>query len=178
MREKQKMSDEKQKIEPGSHKTKIRNWGLRETKSGNVQAYIGFANGATFFQMVGSNETGDEILARTLTLCGFKGADLPDLFEDDALDKNREIEIFVKYTPDKETGKPQMQVYVNDPGKQMKGAMDKKGASAKLKELKVSLKKELKVAQSEVELPEVESKKEETKAAETDHADSDEEIPF
>lgn len=174
------MSDDKKtKIEPGTHKVKVRNWGLRETASGSIQAYIGFSNGATMFQMVNVNDTGDEILASALTLCGFKGKDLPDLFEDDALDKDREVEIFIKYTPHKETGEPQMQVYVNDPGKQMKGALDKKGAMAKLKEMKVSLKKELKTAQSEIDLPKVENKKEDTKMNEpVNNTDDEDDIPF
>ena len=167
----------KKKIEPGTHKVKVRNWGLRETASGSIQAYIGFSNGATMFQMVGVNETGDEILARSLTLCGFKGKDLPDLFEDDALDKDRDVEIFVKYTPHHETGEPQMQVYVNDPGKQMKGALDRKGGTSKLKEMKISLKKELKFAQGDIELPKRAESKPDTKMNES-NVDDEDSIPF
>lgn len=91
------MSEDKKKIEPGTHKVKVRNWGIRETEKGDLQVYVGFSNGATMFQMVNQNETGDEILARALTLCGFKGSDLPDLMDDDALDKNLDVEIFVKF---------------------------------------------------------------------------------
>ena len=144
-----KMSDEKL-IPEGTHKVKVRNWGLRETKSGKIQAYIGFSNGATMFQMVGVSDIGDEILARSLTLCGFVGADLPDLFEDDALDKHTDVEIFVKYKANNETGKPDMNVYVNDPAKAMKGALDKKDASVLIKTLGVILKKDLKVAKSSI----------------------------
>ena len=172
------MSDDKKKIAPGTYKTKVRNWGLRETKSGNLQAYIGFANGATLFQMVGTNDIGDEILARSLTLCGFKGKDLPDLFEDDALDRNSDVEIFIKYTPNKETGKPEMQVYVNDPGKAMKGALDKKSALLKLKELKLSLKKDLKAAKSDISLPEKQESAAEEPSADGNADVDEDDIPF
>ena len=87
---------EKEKVEAGTHTVKVKNWGLRETQNGNLQAYIGFSNGATMFQMVGMNEVGDEILSKALVTCGFTGSDLPDLFDDDALDKNKDVEIFVK----------------------------------------------------------------------------------
>lgn len=172
------MSEEKEKtkIEPGTHKVKVRNWGLRETKSGKLQVYIGFSNGATFFQMVGVNETGDEILARALTVCGFAGKDLPDLFGDDALDKEKEIEIFIKYSPNRETGEEQMQVYVNDPSKSMKGSLDKKEALKKLKELNISLGKDLKLAQSEIGTEKRSKSKPETKP-ETQKFDEDD-IPF
>lgn len=169
------MSDDKKKIEAGTHKVKVSDWGLRETKAGNVQVYISFSNGATMFQNVNANETGDEILSRSLVLCGFKGNDLPDLFDDDALDTDAEIQIFIKYKPDQD-GKPQMQVYVNDPAKQMTGSLDKKGGMAKLKELKVSLKKDLKVAKGDIKMPEKEVS--DTKMTESSDKFEEDDIPF
>lgn len=171
-------NEKKQTIEPGAHKVKVRNWGLRETNNGNMQVYIGFSNGATFFQMVGTNDIGDEIVARSLTLCGFTGKDLPDLFDDNALNKNKEIEIFVKYTPDEQSGEPRMQVYVNDPGKQMKGALDKKGALSKLKELKINLKKDFKAARSDIEMPDEDEGEPDTKMNETQSNFDADDIPF
>ena len=168
------MSEDKKMFEEGNHKVKVKNWGLRETKSGKLQAYIGFSNNATMFQMVGVSEVGDEILAKALTVCGFKGADLSDLFEEEALDKKSEVEIYLKYKTNSETGKPELSVYVNDPTKKMKGALDKKGASVLLKSLGVSLKKDLKIAREEIKMPE----KQEEKEPETANSVSEEEIPF
>lgn len=168
--------DKKKKFEEGTHETKVSSWGLRETNNGNIQAYIRFSNGATYFQMAGVSDDGDKYLAEALTVCGFKGKDLSDLFEDDALDKAAEVKIFIKYKPNKTTGEPEMQVFVNGPEREMKGALDKKDALSKIKELKINLKKELKAAQSEIQLPEKKDVKLDEKPAVPD-VDEDE-IPF
>lgn len=170
------MSTEKKKIEAGTHKVKIINWGLRETANENLQMYIGFSNGATLFQMVGISDEGNSYAAKSLAFAGFNGDDLPDLFKDDAFDKNREIEIFIKYKPNSETGKEEMNVYVNDPGMKMKGDLDRKEALGKLKGLKISLKVDIKAAKSEVVLPEIEKEKTAEKVAEAE--ETEEEIPF
>ena len=137
------------RVEPGTHKVKVIDWGLRETEKGGIQAFISFSNGLKFWQMVNVNDTGDEILAKALTVCGFRGSDLPDLFDDDALDKNKEVEIFVKYKPNEKTGKEEAVVYVND-GRQMKGALTGKDAKGKLKELRITIKPILKTVQKEI----------------------------
>jgi len=142
------------KIAEGTHKTSVKNWGIRETKKGGLQIYIGFAAGMTFFQNVGMNETGDKIAAEALALCGFKGKDLPDLYDDDALDKNLDVEVYVKYKPNPETGEEQMQVYINNPNKkEMPGKVDKKQLKNKLKSLEISLKSDIKEAQESIILP-------------------------
>lgn len=171
------MSEEKKKtVEPGTHQTKVANWGLRETAGGNMQVYIGFSNGVTYFQNVGNNEDGDKYASEALASCGFKGKDLIDLYESDALDKDLDVQIFVKYTPNAETGKEQMNVFVNSPAKKMKGQLDKSDALKLLKSLKINLKKDLKEAQSEIN-PVKSEKKEKVAEAEVEEDDSDD-IPF
>ena len=174
------MSEEKKKktIEPGTHQTKVKNYGLRETEAGNMQIFIGFTNGVTYFQNVGNNEDGDKYASEALASCGFKGKDLIDLYEKDALDKDVDVQIFVKYTPNAETGKEQMNVYVNSPSKQMKGKLDKSDPVKLLKSLKINLKKDLKTAQSEIS-PVKAEKKVETKEVESEAEEEDDsDIPF
>ena len=173
------MSEEKKKtIEPGTHDTKVANYGLRETANGNMQIFIGFANGVTYFQNVGNNEDGDKYASEALASCGFKGNDLIDLYNDDALDKDLNVQIFVQYKPDPESGEQKMNVFVNSPAKKMKGQLDKSDALKLLKSLKINLKKDIKAAQEEIK-PVKSEKKAETKEAKSEATpEDDDDIPF
>lgn len=168
------MSEEKQQLAAGVHKTKVTGYGVRETKNGGAQLWIKFANGACVFQSIG-NETGDKFASESLVLCGFKGDSIADLFDDDALDLNKEIEIFVQYKPDHVTGEPRADVRINNPNKgKMKGDLCKSEAISLFKKLRVSLKKDL--IEAKKEIGEVE-REEQTKIT-NDFSEDTEDIPF
>lgn len=175
------MSDEekKPKLEPGTHKTTATGWGLRETNNGNLQLFIRLSVGAIYFQMVGNNEDGDKYAAEALAAAGFKGKDLTDLY-DHKPDPDHEFDCFIKYTPNEETGEPEMKVFINGPAKPMKGELDKKAALKLLKNLKVNLKGQLKDAQ--VDVPVTEKKKSTNKGTGEEPTNDpdidDDDIPF
>ena len=174
------MSESKRKIEAGTHVVNVKKWGFKETQAGNLQVFISFSNNTTMFQNINSNDIGDKILSEALVLCGFKGNDLADLLKDDALDKDNAVEIYVQYKPHHEDDtKEVMQVSVNNPNKgQMKGELDRSSALSKLKELKLSLKSELKQTKTEIEVVKID-KKEVKKEKEVESSDFDEDdIPF
>ena len=178
------MSDEKKlKVEAGNHVVKVDSWGLRETKAGNIQVWIRFSNGATMFQNVNANETGDEILARSLVLCGFEGKDLADLYKKNALDTKRNVKIYVQHKPN-EDGEMQMQVNVSDPARGgMKGDLEKAEGLNLIKKLKLSLKPDLKAALSDDILTDAKVEDDDSNSAgssnnDEDEDDDSEDIPF
>lgn len=141
---------EEKKIETGVHKTKVTGWGIRETNNGGAQIWVRFANNVIWFQNVNSNNIGDEIAARGLILCGFKGNDLPDLFDDDCFDLNRDVEIYVQYKVNHE-GNNQMQVNIHDPSRnQIKGNLDKREGLKFIKSIKATLKMDFKKAKGDI----------------------------
>jgi len=173
------MSDEKKKIDPGTHKVKVTKWGFRGTKAENMQFWARFSNGAVYFQNINSNETGDEILSRALVLMGFTGTDLPDLYKENALDTEREIEIYVQYKPNSETGEPQMSVNISDPSRGgIKGDLSKDDGLKMLKKLKLTLREQIAAASSEIEAPAKKDNKTKAKPDADSDPEDDDDIPF
>lgn len=170
-----------QKFKPGTHVTKVSKWGLRETKSGGAQVWIRFANGAHYFQTLNDNEESKQYLSEALVLCGFKGDKLSKFLNKDALDTKRNVELYIQYKPNSQTGEPQMQVNISNPNRGISNDMEKKDAMSKLKELAIDLSGSLKEAKESIgELPVVEDVKEDvadTKMEETKPEDDDN-IPF
>jgi len=127
-------------ITAGKYKAKITDYGLVESKNGNLQVFISFKAedfSLSYFQTA-TQDKSKEILALNLVTCGFTGNDLDDLYVDGALDKEKELIIVVKLEPDqKGEMRPRIQ-FINDPAKSgIKGQLDKKEAISKLRELKM-----------------------------------------
>jgi hypothetical protein len=141
------MSDEKMKVEIGTHKVTISSFGIGQTKAGKPSAWIKFSNGASINNVPNASAKGDEIFTTALVLCGFQGSDIFDLTDPNALSKTKEVEIFVKYKDD-QNGQPQMQVYVNNPNRS--AGLNAGDAKSLLKQHGVSIKQALKDARKEL----------------------------
>lgn len=127
-----------QGLEAGMHLTKVDKWGLRETNNGSVQIWIRFENGAHAYY---SPNDGDpaRIMSEALIICGFRYNELVDLFRPDALDKNKDVQISIKYEPNpNDPSKPLMRTSVIDPNRTVKGDIDKNRAMQILGNLSIS----------------------------------------
>lgn len=148
---------ESAQVQEGTHKVRVRNWGIRETAKGGHQAYVGFSNGLTFYSPVRESQDDNSILLNSLKVCGLKDENLYNLADaEHGLNKEKEVEIFVKYKPDAD-GKPRPNVYVNDPSKSMKGALSKDEMVMALKKLgfkkKSSAPVETQADEDEIDIP-------------------------
>lgn len=126
-------------LEPGRYKATVASWGIKEVeKLGELLAVIEFkleTGDSVYYESFFKRRDGEpnKHTLQTIQVCGFSGKTLDSFVDDDALDKERELQI----TLERDEGGFIKVKWVNEPGDGARELMDSGVAAKKLKGLKL-----------------------------------------